>query len=338
MERYEGLLRRPLMVVLLNLGLAAALYGSARIGLVIGLDRGSISPFWPPTGIAVAALLLLGPEMWAGILLGSAVSNVMTGPAINAVPTAVGMTLACLTAYWALRRIGFRVELDRLKDALALVFIAALGAMLISSTVGVAVLLITGVVPLGYLLPSWLTWWTGDAMGVLIVTPLLLTLSKLPWRRYRYIDSERFTEVALLIVGTLGIMLVGEKVLGVSFLAFPVLVLAAWRFQLPGAAPVALLVSAVAIHAAVHGYGTFAGHDLLCTMAILQMLNGSIALTGLLLSVAISERERSREELERTCTQLGDVIAHLDHAMRPDKTSSLRHWAKHKQSTSRGRA
>ncbi|NYH91561.1 MASE1 domain-containing protein [Actinopolymorpha rutila] len=339
MDRYEGrLLRRPLLVVLLNLGLAAVLYGSAQIGLVIGLERGPISPFWPPTGIAVAAVLVLGAEMWPGILLGSGIVNVFTGPAATAVPTAAGTTLACLTAYWALRRIGFRVELDRLNDALALVFLAAFGAMLVSSTVGVALMLLSGQVSLGSAVPVWLTWWTGDVMGVLIVTPLLLTLIKLPWRRYRYVDSERLMEIALLMVGSVGIMLVGEKVLGVSFLAFPLLVLAAWRFQLPGAAPVGLLVSAVAIHAAVYGTGSFAGHDLLYKMLILQTFNGSIALTGLLLSVAITERNRTRVELERTCARLGDVIEHIDRAMRPDRASPLRHWAEEKQAAPKGRS
>lgn len=320
----------------MNLGLAVALYGSAQIGLVIGLNRGSISPFWPPTGIAVASLLVLGAEMWPGILLGSAVANALSGPPINAVPTAAGTTLACLAAYWTLRRIGFRLELDRLKDALALVVLAALGAMLISSTVGVGVLLLSGVVPLGFFVPSWLTWWTGDAMGVLIVTPLLLTLVNIPWGRYRYIDAERLMEVALLIAASFGIMLLGEIVLSVAFLAFPLLVLAAWRFQLRGAAPVGLVASAVAIHAVVHGYGSFAGHSVLHTMVILQLFNGSIALTGLLLSVALTERNRTRRELERTCLRLGDVIEHLDRAMRPDKTSPLRQWADDKQATSRG--
>nr|WP_179791848.1 MASE1 domain-containing protein [Actinopolymorpha rutila] len=324
------------MVVLLNVGLAAAFYGSAQIGLMIGLARGHISPFWPPTGIAVAVLLLLGIDMWPGIFLGAGVVNLSTGPAVIALPVAAGTTLACLGAYWALRKFDFRIELDRLKDALALVFVAALGAMLISSTTGTVQLLLTGVVPLSSFLPTWLTWWTGDAMGVLVVAPLLLTLVTVPWRRYRYVDSERLAEIAAVLVGSFGIILIGQKVFGVLFLAFPLVVWAAWRFQLPGAAPVALLASAVAIHAAMHGYGTFAGRHLSETMAILQLFNGSIALTGLLLSVAITESQRTREEIERSCTQLGNVIEHLDRAMRPDDTSSLRQWAEHKQDRSPG--
>ncbi|MET9019574.1 MASE1 domain-containing protein [Actinopolymorpha sp. NPDC004070] len=336
-ERYGQLLRRPLTMVLLNLGLAAVLYGSAQIGLLIGLERGSISPFWPPTGIALVALLVLGPEMWPGIFVGSAIVNIFTGPVATVVPTAAGTTLACLAAYWALRRTGFRPELDRLKDALALVFLAALGAMLISSTIGTSLLVLSGLIPLASFGTYWLTWWTGDAMGVLIVAPLLLTLIKVPWRRYRYVDVRRIAEVAVMLAASFALMVIGETAFSVSFLAFPVLVLAAWRFQLPGAAPVGVLLSAVAIHAAVHGYGTFEGRDLMGTMVILQAFNGSIALTGLLLSVALTERNRTRQELERACMELGNVVEHLDRALRPESSPLLSHWTEHKQAAPKAR-
>ncbi|GAA2756279.1 integral membrane sensor domain MASE1 [Actinopolymorpha rutila] len=214
-----------------------------------------------------------------------------------------------------------------MKDALALVFLGALAAMLISSTVGTTLLVPTGVVSLDRVLPTWLTWWTGDAMGVLVVAPLLLTMVKLPWRRYRYVDPARLAEFVMLLVATFGLMLLTERSLGVVFVAFPLLVWAAWRFQLPGAAPVGLIASALAIHAAVVGYGVFAGKNQSDTMTILQLFNGSIALTGLLLSVAVTERIRMQAELERACGQLGDVIEHIDRAMRPGEPSHLREWA-----------
>ncbi|MFD2082824.1 MASE1 domain-containing protein [Actinopolymorpha cephalotaxi] len=327
--------RRDVLVVLQNLALAAAICLTSQLGLVIGLDRGGTSPFWPPTGVAVVALLTLGVDMWPGILLGSTIVNVFTGPLIAAIPTAFGTTLACLCAFWMLRRVGFRNELDRLKDALALVFLGALSAMLISSTVGTTLLLSTGVVSLGTFLPTWLTWWTGDAMGVLVVAPLLLTMVKLSWRRYRYVDAARLAEFVMLMVATFGLMLFTEKSLGVLFVAFPLLVWAAWRFQLPGAAPVGLLASAMAIHAAVVGYGAFDGKNQSETMTILQLFNGSIALTALLLSVAVTERMRMQAELERACGQLGDVIDHIDQAMRPGEPSHLRQWAEERTTSKR---
>ena len=330
MERVSGL-RRNLIVGFLNVAVAASLFGSAYLGLVIGLNEGDISPFWPPTGIAVTALLLLGLRALPGVFAGMVMINLITAPAAAVLPIAIGSTLACLCAFWALRWIGFHIRLDRLKDALALVFLAAFGAMLISSTIGTALLLATGAVTPHRFLPVWLTWWTGDAMGVLVVAPFLLALAKIPWRSYRHIGRARLTEITVLLAGSFGLVLFTSRVLGIVFLAFPLIVWAAWRYQLAGAAPVAVLTSAAAIHAAVHGYGTFGGHDLLLTMLILQLFNGSIVLTGLLLSVAITERQHTSDELEHSCRQLGLAIQHLDEAMRPDNPTPLRQWVGEQQ-------
>ncbi len=318
-----------MIVVSQNLVVAAALLGTSRLGLVIFVEPGSTSPFWPPTGVAVVALLLLGWRMCPGILLGSAAINVFTTPLSVAAPTAIGSTLACMCAYLALRRVGFRTQLDRLRDALALVFLAALGAMLISSTIGTALLAVAGQVTSRTFLSTWLTWWTGDAMGVLVVAPLLLSLRTIRWWRYRYVDTIRVAEITVLLAGSLGLVLFVERAWGGLFLAFPLVVIAAWRYQLAGAAPVGLLVSAVAIDAAVDGYGTFAGHDLLSRMFVLQLFNGSVVLTGLLLSVAITERNISRAELDCACGQLRQTITKLDQVTRPGTGSLLQHWADH---------
>ncbi len=309
MEGFPGP-RRVGIVGLQIIAVAAAFYGSAQLGLLVGLVEGQISPFWPPTGIALVGLLLFGPRVWPGVLLGALLQEAAHDPAVAVLPTAAGTTLACLTAYWALRKVGFRTELDRLRDALALVFLAAFGGMLISSTIGTVVRVAVGLTEPGHFLPAWLTWWTGDAMGILIVAPLLLTLVRIPWRQE--IRTGTLLEIIALLAATFVVVLMGARMFGILFLAFPLLVWAAWRFQLPGAAPVALLASADAIYAAVHAFGPFAGRGLFETMVILQMFDGAVALTGLLLSVAIIERDRARREIERTCLRLSEVLAHFE--------------------------
>ncbi|MGW0232234.1 MASE1 domain-containing protein [Actinopolymorpha singaporensis] len=309
MERISGL-RRIGIVGLQIIAVAAAFYGSAQLGLLVGLVDGQISPFWPPTGIALVALLLLGPRIWPAILLGALLVELSQSPPVAVLPTAAGTTLACVCAYYALRRFGFRTELDRLRDALALVFFAAFGSMLISSTIGTAIRVAVGATDPSFFLPTWLTWWTGDAMGVLFVAPLLLTVVRIPWRHA--IPTATLLELIALFAAAFGVVLAGARMFGVLFLAFPLLVWAAWRYQLPGAAPVALLASADAIYAAVHSIGPFTGRGLFDTMVILQMFDGAVALTGLLLSVAIIERDRARREIERTCERLDEVLDHFD--------------------------
>jgi integral membrane sensor domain MASE1 len=308
-ERHHEL-RRLAILALQWLAVAVAYYGSAQLGLMIGLVRGQISPFWPPTGIAVFAVIVAGIRVWPGIFVGAVFVESTTTIPILVVPSAAGTTIGCVCAAFLLRRVGFRVELDRLKDALAIVFVAALGAMLVGSTLGSLLRVLAHVIPASYFWPTWFTWWTGDAMGVLVFTPLLLAFRQLRWPKH--IKVHRWVEAVVLLVGSFVVLLVAAKTLGVLFLAFPFLGWAALRFRLAGAAPVTLIASVVGIDAAVHGYGPFVGDNLLTTMATLQFFNGSIALSGLLLATTMTERDRARAEIERTCVRLGEVAERLD--------------------------
>ena len=303
-------LQRHVIVALQILGVAVAYYLFARLGLLVGLVRGEVSPFWPPTGIAVVALLVLGLRIWPGIFVGQALADLPTVPLIHAVPSAIGITLACVVAYLLLRRVGFRVELDRLRDAFALVFLAAFGAMLISATAGAGERVLSGVVPADFFWAMWATWWTGDAMGVLLFVPVLLVLRRFRWPPQ--VPWRRWVEATALLVGAFAVAAVEVRVLGILFLVFPFLGWAALRFRLAGAAPVALVSSFVAVYAAVHGYGPFAEDNLLTAMIILQLYNGTVALSALLLAVTITERNQARLDIDRTATRLGEVVNHLD--------------------------
>jgi integral membrane sensor domain MASE1 len=324
MERPPWLHPR-LAVALQILGLAVAYYLAAQFGLRLALVQAQASPFWPPTGISLVALLVLGVRVWPGIFLGQFAVEMMALPSIYAVPSAAGKTLACLAAYFLLRRVGFRLELDRLKDALALVFLAAFAAMLISATAGAGVRFLSGAVPAKYFWTMWLTWWTGDAVGVLMVVPLLLALLRFRWHPHT-IDPHRLAEATLLLVGSLVVCVVEARALGVFFLAFPFLGWAALRFGLAGTAPVALIASVVAMYTAVNGYGPFADEGLRTAMVTLQLYNGSVALGGLLLAVTITERDQARSDIDQTATRLGEVLNHLG---KSTTTPHVPKWVRH---------
>ncbi|WP_367321866.1 MASE1 domain-containing protein [Streptomyces sp. HUAS ZL42] len=313
-------LRRYAAEGLWQAAVAAAYYLSAEIGLQQQLVRGQVTPFWPPTGIALVVLLLRGPRVWPGIALGAFLVNVTLGPSILAVlAIAVGNTLAPLFAYLLLRRVGFHTALDRLRDALALVFLGALAGMLISATVGAGVLVASGALAGEDFWPTWSVWWTGDAMGVLIVAPFLLALRGARWPR----DAPplRWAEAAALPAGT-AVVTIGATHSSVSllFLVVPFLIWAAVRFQLAGAAPCVLIASVIAIDAGADGAGPFSGHDLLAQMVILQAFNGTVSLTALLLSAVITERNHTLREIAEACERLTEALSRLA----PDET--LDHW------------
>src|SRR5207247_379226 len=150
---------------------------AARASLSLALVHGQVTPIWPPTGIALVAVLIFGRSTAIGIFVGALAVNLPIGPTpISAVLIAAGNTLAPVAAAELLNRIGFRRELDRLRDAAAIIVLAALVAMTLSATVGTSVLVISGTVSLSNFWTTWAVWWTGDAMGVMLVAPFLLSL------------------------------------------------------------------------------------------------------------------------------------------------------------------
>ncbi|KOU89433.1 membrane protein [Streptomyces sp. XY593] len=301
-------LRQGGLAVLEICAVAALYYGSGTLGLVQQLVGGQVTPLWPPTGIAVASLLLRGLRVWPGIALGAFLVNVPLGPSIPAVLAIVlGNTLAPVCSYALLRRTGFRTELDRLQDAMGLIFLGALTGMLISATVGSGALALSGALSAEEFWPTWSVWWTGDAMGVLVVTPVLLVLRHARWPKGA--RPYRWAEGVLLVAATLCVGFLETSSTPLMFLGFPLLIWAAFRFQLAGAALCALSVSTFAIIAAARGSGPFAGHDLLTNMITLQAFNGSSSLTALLVAATVTQRNQTQKEIARACRLLAEMVA-----------------------------
>ncbi|GAA3385634.1 MASE1 domain-containing protein [Streptomyces racemochromogenes] len=303
--------RGPSEALLRILGVAAAYYLSGRLGLLcqVVVEGSVVTPLWPPTGIALAALLWFGPRVWPGIALGTylTIEGISAFRPVDLL-IVLGNTLAPVCAYALLRRVGFRPEIDRLRDGLALVFAGGLLPMLVSATGGAGTLLLTGNLPPEKFWGVWSAWWAGDTMGVLLVTPLLLVLRRARPPRDPYRVAEA---LALMTAAGAVTALAAHSGMSLLFLVFPLLIWAAVRFQLAGSAPCALLVSVVAVGAAIDQAGPFAHHSLLEIMVNLQALNGAAALTGLLLSAMVTEQNNIRLKIEEVCEDLAEVVAHL---------------------------
>lgn len=304
-------LRRTGVFALQTLAVAGCYYAAGRLGLLWNLTvEGAVfTPIWPPTGIAVASLLIFGLRVWPGIALGALLVIVhLTSLHPDVLGNLAGNTVAPVCAYLMLRAVGFRTGLSRLRDGMALVFLGALTGMLISSTVGVGMLVTADRLHTHSFWGVWLAWWVGDAMGVLIVTPLLLWLYEARWPP----QLSRWPEATALIVVTCVVVpLVTRSSLSVLFLVYPLLIWAALRFQLVGSMLCALVTSVVATVAAREGAGPFEGLTRIEVMIKLQAFNGTIALTALLLSAVITEQRNTRRSVELACHELVEVLEHL---------------------------
>jgi PAS domain S-box-containing protein len=299
-EALETVMRvRPFPYLAGVLALAGVYFGAAKLGLSLASVAPQVTVVWPPTGIALAAVLLFGPRAWPGIALGAFLANATTPREtwLVACGIAVGNTLEALAGAWLLRRlVGFDNSLGRLKDALGLVVLAAGLSTMVSATIGVASLCLGGVQPWSLCESLWSVWWLGDATGDLVVAPVLLAWAAGPrsrWRRQQAVEA-----LALLVcVGTVSAVVfvaAGERPvpgLPLEYTLFPFVIWAALRFGQRGSAPTTCAALGIAIWGTVRGSGPFAGgtpHD---SLVLLDVYTAVLAVTALLLAAAITERK-----------------------------------------------
>ena len=272
---------------------ALTYYASARLGLGLSLVGHNVTPLWPPTGVAVAALLVLGRRMWPAVAVAAFAVNVpISATLLAAAVTAVGNTLAPYLAVVLLHRVGFRRDLDRQRDALAIVFVGALAAMLVSATIGAGTLVAAGTITTAELPTAWAVWWTGDAMGVLVVAPFLLGLP-LSWelepvaaatvaRGGRRSSSRRPPSSA-------GRCRAGCRS---SSSCCPSSAGRRGGSSCEGPPRRHSSPALVATWAAVRDLGPFAGISVLEQMVTLQAFNVCVALTSFVLAALVSESDR----------------------------------------------
>jgi signal transduction histidine kinase/integral membrane sensor domain MASE1/ActR/RegA family two-component response regulator len=276
-----------------------------------------VTTVWPPAGISLAAVLILGYRVWPGILVGAFLANLTTSEPVGvAVVIAAGNTLEALLGAWLLRRIvGFDTCLERIRDVLGLVVLAAAASTTLSATVGVTALCAAGLQPWSAFRVLWPDWWLGDAMGDLLIAPALLTWSS--WRRLRW-PPRRAVEAAAAFAG---LLLVARGVFGgglssaahhpLEYTIFPLLIGVALRFGQPGTALAVLMSSAIAISGTVAGFGPFAGGAARDSLVLLQVFNGVMATTALLLGAAMAERS-TRERRRAADYAVTQVLAGAD--------------------------
>jgi signal transduction histidine kinase len=235
-----------------------AYYGSARLGVLLAFPHTNITPFWPPSGIAVAALVLLGRRYWPALLLSEFVLNLTTGlPAAVSGGLAVGNTLEYLLAASLLSRTGFEPSMQRVRDVVLLALLAAAVSPIVAATIGTASLWAGGVIARADLQAVWSVYLVGDGVGILVFTPFILAWSSLP----RHVPSRRmFVEAAL--VATIVPVFAGFVFLGGlrhPYLIFPLVIAVANRYGQRGATATTVVVSLLAVVATTHGLGPFVG-------------------------------------------------------------------------------
>jgi PAS domain S-box-containing protein len=296
---------------------------------------------WPASGVALTAVLLFGYRVWPGITAAAFLVNWGGIPGVAAVGLASGNTLAALTGAFLLKRVAhFDVSLSRLRDVLWLIVYGAMGSTMVSASIGVTVLFATSIRPWSGAASAWLIYWLGDAMGILLMTPLLLTLPKrLSWR-----GRTRYAEFAVLL-GLLSLtcffifsdqILVPIKLHVLAFAVFPFVLWAAIRFGVRGCASSTLVIAVIATAETAMGSGPFAQDTPLTNALLLQAFFVVLSLSGLTLAAVTTEREdleSARQHLIRDRVlrearlQLAAVVeCSSDAIISTDMNGEITHW------------
>jgi diguanylate cyclase (GGDEF)-like protein len=292
--------RRPPLAYLTTLAALAAIYFVAgKLGLMLAFVNVSASAVWPPTGLALAAVLVLGYRIWPAIFAGAFLVNITTaGSLATSLGIATGNTLeAMIGAYLVNRFANGRHAFNRAQDTFALAFLAGMLSTAVSATFGVTSLTLGGFSGWSDYGRVWLTWWLGDAAGVLIVAPVALLWYLSPHLRCR--RGQLLEAMALLAaVISLGLIVFADVLPALSgdypvwFFCIPLLVWIAARFGQRETATATFLLSAIAIWGTVRGFGPFVRASPHESLLLLQTLMGVIAMMAMALSASLFERRR----------------------------------------------
>ena len=297
------------------LALGAAYFAAAKASLAFAIPPGYATAVWPPSGIALAAVLLLGWRVWPGVWLGAALVNVTVEVNWLAAATiATGNTLEALAGGALVRRLlGVPYRFERGEDVVKFVLIAAASAT-IAATVALA--------PLSYghdldgwqVFWNWWTWWQGDASGILVVTPLILgwcARGEMAWTSRKRLEALM---LVLLLFFTARVAFGAPYgSLSFKFVILPYIIWAAFRFGQREVAAVVALACSIAVWYTIENTSRLAPASTNQALLVLLAFNSVAVLTGLLLSTVLGEREGAMRELRMRADELEARVRERTH-------------------------
>ncbi len=280
--------------------LAAGYVVAAKLGLMLALVHASATAVWPPTGMTLAAFLILGYRVWPGIFLGAFLANQLTaGSILTSLGIALGNTLEGLVGAYLMNRYAHgQHAFSSAQGVLKFAALAGLISTTISATFGVTSLASGGYASWANYPSIWMTWWLGDIAGNLLVAPTLVLWSQRPHMRWNS-DQAREAALSMVLLFGMGLALFTDLVPGTTknyplvFLVVSSLVWVAARFSERDTVTATFLLSGIAIWGTLQGSGPFTRESPNESLLVLQSFLGLIGIMSLALAASISERKRA---------------------------------------------
>ena len=282
--------------------LAAVYFVAGKLGLKLAFVNASATPVWPCTGIALAAFLVLGYRAWPAILAGAFLVNFTNaGSLATSLGIAAGNTLeGVVGCYLVNRSAAGRHAFEHAQDIFKFAFLAGIVSTTVSATIGVTTLAAAGFAPWVMYGSIWTTWWLGDAVGAVVVTPFVLLWwenPRLHWTRKQLIELA-FLFAGLFFTGWIvfsGRFHSAVKNYPLEYLCVPFLIWAAFSFGRRKAATDIALLAAIATWGTTHGFGPFFRESQNTSLLLLQTFVGIMAMTTMALAAEVTEHKRADE-------------------------------------------
>ncbi len=269
-------------LIALNLFFAGIYFLFARLGLILATLNHSVSPVWPATGFAFSVIFLYGRSFWPAVAIGAFAANYLTGgPLLATLLITIGNTLEAIAGAFILQKVySYRKSLEYQTDLFAFA-LASVFASFISAAIGTTSLFLANVVPKEMLSAVFLTWWIGDALGGLVVSPLLCNFKLSALKEERVSNLFGTSLLALGIFYFVFALPTGSQFL---FLLFPILLIAACLLSKSLVFLFSIFIYVVCIFATLKGYGPFASGTTNEKLIHLQLFLASIGITALMLA------------------------------------------------------
>jgi diguanylate cyclase (GGDEF)-like protein len=284
------------------LALTAVYFVAGKLGLRLASVNASATAVWPCTGIAIAAFLILGYRVWPGILVGAFLVNLTTaGSLATSISIAAGNTLEGMVGCYLVSRFAAgRRAFERAQDIFKFTFLAGMISPTVSATAGVTTLALGGLARWAMFGSIWSTWWLGDAVGAVVVTPFVLLWNENPrlhWTRKQTIELAFLFSGLLLTSWILfgGRFHSAVKNYPLEYLCFPFLIWAAFRFGRRKAATAICVLAAMVTWGTLHGFGPFSRESQNTSLLLLQAFIGIVAVSTMSLAAEFAEHKRADE-------------------------------------------
>ena len=291
-------------------------FALAKGGLALASIHPSATPIWPPTGVALAAVLLWGYRTWPAIFTAAMIANATTaGSVATAIAIATGNSLEAVVGAYLINRWSSGCNTFSTPNSVAkFALICFVIATPISASIGLTSLATAGYIEWTNFANAWVTWWLGDVTGALVIAPVIVLWAS---SHYHAFNRNEFLETVGVLATAAAVGLIAFSPLieqtpsrdPLGFLAILPMLWAALRRGPRDTATVALVLAGITIWGTLTGGGPFTIADLNVSFLLVLMFLISITVPSLLLSADVEVRKKAEESLRRAQIELERKVA-----------------------------